>query len=69
MAGVIAGVFGFPFGWVVAIIVVRVTGGGAWLAWLLAVAFAAYGFLAPTRSRDMLTEIWQEIIGYFFKDK
>lgn len=68
-AAVIAGVCGYFVGWLIAIIAVRVIGGGAWLAWLPAIALAVYGFMAPTRSRDMLTEFWNEILGYFLKGK
>jgi hypothetical protein len=68
-AAVIAGLCGLLFGWVVSIVVVRITGGGAWLAWVPAVGLGIFGFLAPSRSRDMLTEFWNEILGYFLKGR
>jgi len=68
-AAVVAGACGYFVGWFIAFVAVKVTGGGAWFAWVTAVVLAVYGFIAPSRSRDLLTEFWNEVLGFFLKGK
>jgi len=61
----IAGISGYLVGWVVALVVVRLFSGGAWVVWVPTIALALYGFLAPTRSRDALSRFWNKLLNYF----
>ena len=65
IAAAIAGVCGFMLGWVIAIVAVRLFQSGAWIVWVPTIALGLYGFRAPNRSRDMLTEFWSQILNYF----
>ena len=64
-----AGVCGFLFGWVVALVVVRIFQSGDWVVWVPAIILGAFGFMAPTRSRDMLTDFWNQLLNYFLRGR
>ena len=69
IAAIIAGLCGYFVGWLVAVIVVSFSGGGQWLTWLFVVGFTIFAFIAPSRSRDIWSHFWGELLSFMSSRK
>jgi len=65
IAGVIAGFCGYFLGVLVEGLANSVLGNGYGVTWVVAIGFAAFGFLAPSRSRDLWSAFWSGLLGAF----
>ena len=69
IAAVIAGFCGYFLGALFGLLLGIFSIDALWVKWVVAAAFAVFGFLAPTRSRDLWTQFWNELLGYFLRGR
>ncbi|KAA9131372.1 hypothetical protein F3N42_08605 [Marinihelvus fidelis] len=65
IAAVIAAFLGFWIGGFFGMLSMKITGSNYGLAWLSAAGFGLYGFLAPSRSTELWSRFWTEVLSYF----
>ncbi len=65
IAGVVAGLGGYFFGGFVEFFAMKLLNNGYGLAWVVSIGFAAFGFLAPSRSRELWSEFWSGLLSVF----
>lgn len=63
IAGVISGGCGYFFGVLLAVIAFSFLGNDYGLKWVVAILFASFGFIAPSRSRDLWSAFWSGILS------
>ena len=69
IAAVIGGLFGFLIGLVLARGVDALFGARYGIDWIIAALFAAYAFVAPSRSRALWSAFWEEVLGWLSSRK
>ena len=69
MAAGIAGLCGYFLGTVLVFILASFISSAHWIKWAIAAAFAIFGFIAPSRSRDLWSQFWNELLGFFLKGR
>lgn len=69
IATVIAGFCGYFLGFLLLLLLSYFIGSVLWVKWAVAIAFAVFGFAAPTRSRDLWTQFWSEFLGFFLRGR
>lgn len=65
IACVIAGICGYFFGGFVEFLAMKLFNNGYELSWVLAIGFAIFGFMAPSRSREVWSAFWSGLLGVF----
>ena len=69
IAAVIAGLCGYFLGLFLFLLLSKFFESVFWVKWAVAIAFAIFGFVAPSRSRDLWTQFWNEFLGFFLKGR
>lgn len=69
IAAAIAGFFGYFFGSVVAGGAAALFGSRYGVHWIITAMFAAYAFIAPSRSRALWSAFWEEVLGWLSSRK
>ena len=65
IASVIGGLCGFLVGALAGFLLSKLLGSNYGLAWWGAAGFAAYAFVAPSRSTEIWSEFWESLLGFF----
>jgi len=59
----LAGLFGYFLGGIFEFVAYKFFGNGYWLTRFAVIGFAGFGLFAPSRSRDLWSAFWTELLG------